>query len=370
MSRSTDAPWDALFPSPARAEDAVAFQLRLLRRHGQPLLLLPARPAVVREALALYPAQTPQARLARWLAGVGLRTGLAPGIEQVTLSVDRRALFTRFLFPGGEVSPATSFALLCGNPHARGRRCILLVFDASGRPCRLVKAGVGPDAVELIRREAAFLRSVPAAVASAPALLGEFRGQDQAAMALEYAGGPNPDPRQAGPLARLLTGWLRPAERVALANLPAWQRLAKAASANPLFGRLNATVADARVAASLYHGDLAPWNIRVAPGTERWVVLDWERGEQSGPPGWDWFHFLVQTEILVRRARPAAVAERIEALLRSVEFDQYARAAGIEAIARPLVVAYLLYCVEVMPPAEGDAPTRALLELVGQQWTS
>lgn len=368
MSLQADTPWAALLPAPARPEDVVVFRMRLLRRHGQPLLLVPEQRAAVPEALALYPAQTSRARLARGLAGICLRVGLPLGSERLTLRVDRRTLFTRFLFPGGEVAPGASFALLCGNPRARGRRCILLVFDPAGRPCRLVKAGVGPDAVELVRREAAFLRTLPVGTASAPALLGEFRGQNQAAMALEYAPGVNPDPGQVGPLARLLTSWLRPAERVALVELAAWRRLVAATGADPLLGRLAAAVGDARVVGSLHHGDLAPWNIRVAPDTGRWVVLDWERGERSGPPGWDWFHFVIQTEILVRRARPEAIARRLEALLASPEFAHYARVAGIESHARALAVAYLLYTVRVMPPTEGAETTRAVLDRLARHW--
>ena len=111
---------------------------------------------------------------------------------------------------------------------------------------------------------------------------------------------------------------------------------------------------------AIYHGDLAPWNIKVSPAGA-WTVLDWERGEPTGIPGWDWFHYVIQSGILVGRLSTPVLAQRVESLLRSDAFKQYAARAGILGCERDLVLAYLLHVVEVLKPSEGLAASRELL---------
>lgn len=372
MNPGNTLPWAPLFPAPIHAETTVTLRFRLVRKHGEPLLLLPPRRRAAIEALTLYPAQTSKARAARFLLRACLQAGLAPGTKPVTVRADPQAAFWRFLRSDDRAGQPgrPDFAVLCGNPRVPGRRFILLVFDSAGGPRKLVKAGVSTEARALIRQEAAFLKSSSVEKVSAPAVLGAFSGDGIEAVALEYAAGKNPDPREMTPLANLLTSWLHPEQRMPLADLPAWRRLAGVAQANPLLRRLESALATTQVRPAILHGDFAPWNIRVDPVTRRWVVLDWERGETAGPPGWDWFHFVIQTETLVHRASPDQVAAPVEALLESAAFRGYARQAGIEDIARPLVLAYLLYFTEVIPPAEGVGPTRELLNLLVQRWQS
>ena len=40
------------------------------------------------------------------------------------------------------------------------------------------------------------------------------------------------------------------------------------------------------VSSVVFHGDFAPWNIKV-DRAGAWMVLDWERGELHGVPCWD-----------------------------------------------------------------------------------
>ena len=368
MHANVVTPWEALFPAPNRAQDAVELRFRLVRKHGQPLLLVPVNVAVIGEALALYPAQTLKARLARsFLAGC-LRAGFPFRTEAMTVRADRRTAFWRFLFPSESPAGGTCFALLCGNLFVPGWRCILLVFDRFGQPAKLVKAGVGDAAAKRTRAEAAFLKSVRPETVSAPAVLGEFSEGGTEALALAYAPGRNPDPRDPGPLAKLLESWLHTDQTVRFTALPVWQRLAAAAHAAPRFQALQAALEPVRCHPAIFHGDFAPWNVRVNPTTQRWTVLDWERGEVTGPPGWDWFHFFIQTETLVRRARPETVLARAEALLAGDAFRSYADKAGMGMGARVLFVAYLWYCAEVVPPAEGAQPARDLLNAFARRW--
>jgi hypothetical protein len=352
------APWEQLFPPPAGPERAVTLRLRLVRKHGLPLLLVPACRAAAGEAMSLYPAQSRLARAARLALGCCLRAGLAPGTEAVALRLDPASAFVRFLFPAGVEAGDPGFALLCGNPHTPGRRFIFLVFDQQGRPQQLVKAGADDRARALIRAEAAFLQAQSAERLRAPAVRGVFSGDGLEAVAMQFAAGHSPGPHDGAALPELLAAWLDAG------------RDAAAAKSHPLFPRLQTVLGPARLHPAIFHGDFAPWNIRVDPATGRWTVLDWERGEPAGPPGWDWFHFVIQPEILVRRAGTEALAARVEELLGSEAFRAYARRAGMEESARALVLAYLLYCTAVIAPAEGSQATNELLNALSQRWLS
>ena len=97
-------------------------------------------------------------------------------------------------------------------------------------------------------------------------------------------------------------------------------------------------------------------------------MLDWERGEVTGIPGWDWFHYVIQPGLLVERQSSAGLVQRVEHLLRSESFKFYARQSGIIGLERDLVLAYLLHAVEVVKPSEGLARTQELLRALGQRW--
>src|SRR5256885_1368682 len=102
----------------------------------------------------------------------------------------------------------------------------------------------------------------------------------------------------------------------------------------------------------IQHGDFARWNIKVHPSGS-WTVLDWERGQLEGIPAWDWFHYYLQSAILVEKLSGDALIERAEAILQTNDFENYAEQSRIKAIARPLMIAYLLHLVHVIQPSEG-----------------
>ncbi len=110
-----------------------------------------------------------------------------------------------------------------------------------------------------------------------------------------------------------------------------------------------------------------PWNIKVSPAGA-WTVLDWERGELAGLPGWDWFHYLIQNGILVGHLPAPVLIQHVETLLDSPPFKQYAALAGIQGCERELVLAYLLHIVEVIKPSEGLAATAELLKALSTRW--
>jgi hypothetical protein len=163
----------------------------------------------------------------------------------------------------------------------------------------------------------------------------------------------------------LLSSWVDLKRTIVLSDTPDWKRLQDAASANDLFPVVASQLRGRTVHPAIHHGDFAPWNIKVSPAGA-WTVLDWERGELTGIPGWDWFHYVIQNGILVGRLSAPVLVQRIESLLRSEAFQQYAARAGMRGCERELVLAYLLHMVEVVKPSEGLA---AAGELVKALWT-
>ena len=97
-------------------------------------------------------------------------------------------------------------------------------------------------------------------------------------------------------------------------------------------------------------------------------MLDWERGELTGVPGWDWFHYVLQSGMLVERWPTARLVKAAEELLSQEAFQKYSRAAGIAGVERDLMLAYLMNCIEVIQPAEGLPETVDLLKALTAKW--
>jgi hypothetical protein len=125
-------------------------------------------------------------------------------------------------------------------------------------------------------------------------------------------------------------------------------------------------LAGTRFHPALMHGDCAPWNVKVADG--RWTLLDWERGELTGVPGWDWFHFVMQPAVLVRREPVTRLLARFEQLLAGEDFVRFAQHAGIAGSERALALAYLCYCTRVTRQADGLESVMALERAVTARW--
>lgn len=366
MNNPANEPWRILFPPPANAARCVAREFHLLRKRGEPLLLVPARKELVTAAMSLYPAQSFKAKLARSVAGFALRRGLNFGAQRIALPMDPQSAFVQFL---GPPDSSGHFAMLMGNPRAMGRRLVVLVFDALGKPNKIVKVGVGEAASALIRREAEFIKTAGDQPTSAPRLEGEFAEGEIAALAFEFVPGGPPRFDDVGNLSPLLTRWLDARREVCFSELAVGQRMMAGARTDALTRLVLSEIGNARFHPALFHGDLTPWNVRVNSADGRWRVFDWERGESAGPPAWDWFHFVMQPLILVRKLSASALAAEATRLLQSPEFARYAAVAKIEAAAPVFFLAYLLYSRDVLKPTEGMEATEALLARLAEVWT-
>ena len=349
--------WDRLFASDDRSGPALP--MRVLRKQGRPLLLVPRNRRAAVRCLDLYPAQTTKARIAKrmlrrfWSAGVFAKT------EPTSLPFDPASGFAKYIFSIAGATPgeAARFGILAGNPARGTQRFMVLVFDGASRPVAVVKAGLSAGARALVRAESDFLMQAPKTLRGMPRLISKFECDSLDAFATDFWSGDSPKRGGAGQIFEILSSWLEAGERRALECFPELVMARKA------LGRESEASMAREISTCVQHGDFAPWNIKVSSqGT--WTVLDWERGKLHGIPGWDWFHYEVQTGILVAKRGTSELIERIKRLVSSDLFKKYAEQSGIVGLEKEVLVAYLLFLVEVIKPAEGLSRSRALLEAV------
>jgi len=342
-------------------------QLVVLTRHGHPLLYVPHARAQAKRALALYPAQRTPARMARGLMRLACTLGLIRLFPSTTLSVNTNGPLAGFLETRVKRESLPPFAILAGYPNTPGRRFILLLFDEHDCPCAVVKAGITPEAIRRLKQEAAVLDQAPSSALGLPRLQAVQHSPRVCALALDYIEGEPPRAGIASRLPEVLGSWVNTSRTVTAEEVPVWQQLVAACSNNPTLNALRSRLENARFHPALHHGDFAPWNIKVAPDGS-WKVLDWERGERTGLPCWDWFHYHIQVDLLVNRLPAVIHAQRIDGWLAEKAFEDYSATAGVQPVIRDLLLAYLLYSLGVTQPSEGLHATRELLNVLAQQW--
>ena len=359
--------WEELFVAPEAQAPAIRIEMRLLKKAGRPFLLLPGQPRPAAATMDLYPAQTFRARMARALLRCLLRSSLPLGTQTISLAISPGDPFVKFLssLTGERGWPV--LGILAGNPASDGQRFLLLVFDARQRPIAVVKAGLSPRARALVEREERFLATVPDKTVAVPRLRARFESSRLRALALDFVPGDSPRPRDDAALPPLLAAWVDATRTVVLSETPDWMRLQEAAPASGLFSVVAGQLRGRKFHPAMHQGDFAPWNIKVSPAGA-WTVLDWERGELTGIPGWDWFHYVIQPGILVGHLPTLALVQRVEHLLGSDAFRQYATRGGILGCEHELVLAYLLHVAGVIKPSEGLGPTRELLDALAARW--
>ena len=339
----------------------------VLCRNGHPFLFLPACGPGARAVLKLYSPQSLKARVSKrllefWLSGPWSRLSRT---DAFPLSPDAPLWkFIGSFAPGSMTAPL--FGLLAGNPNTPGQRFIVLVLDSNRRPFLVLKVGLTVEARRLIDREYLFLKAQSDKFPGLPKIVSNLKEEPVRALALEYIFGKPPRKEDLKGLAGLLKSWLSFRERVRLADVPIWKNLS-ALTAFKEDRSFPEALGNREVAVTLYHGDLAPWNIRVNTNHE-WIALDWERGETIGVPGWDWFHFHLQTHILAKGSPVSAIVEDLEKILLDPEFREYAKQTGIAGMEKPLVTAYLWHMVHIIRPAEGMKRLQDLDGALRERW--
>jgi hypothetical protein len=338
--------------------------MRSISRQGRSFLVVPANARLASASLELYPAQTPAARLAKSLLSLALKFRLPIKSAAVSLSFAKDAPFSQFLSRTASIETFPRFALLAGNPNAGGRRFVLLLFNERAEPVAVVKAGLGDAATRLIAHEASFLAA--ASSPSTPKVRATFQSEGIHALALDFFPGKSPALEDSAGLESLLSSWIDSKRQVAIGELAAWRRLEEIFQTASPDSMISDQLKNFTCHPVIYHGDFTPWNIKVSPGA--WHVLDWERGEMAGMPGWDWFHYVIQTANLVKHESVPDLCVRLENLLTSETFSRYAARAGINGIEKLLVLAYLSYSIRILKQTERLDQVQALSNQLTKKW--
>lgn len=368
MSKSIRPVIEALFASSGHST-SVDFEWRLIFRRGRPFLLLPAGAKAARTGLSLYSAQRRRAKIWRKILPALFQTPLAGLFERVHFRANASAEIMQFMAQQTGVAPERILPAAIKLSEIGSRsRLVLLLCDESGRPARVIKVGVNAAGRAATEQEADFLAQLPANKLGCIRLTGRLSTPTIAAFATDYF--PGISPFDDAGLEHLFHDWLDTNEIVPVESLTVWRALDAAAAAphqQAAWPKIKSALAGKTVRPTLYHGDLAPWNIRVV-NARNLQAFDWERGHRQGMPGWDWFHFTIQTAILARRHSAERAAAEVEQLIHSPRFKKYAAAAGISDLVEPLILAYLLHHLWVVQPIEGGATTAQLFEFLSDHW--
>ncbi|TCO89353.1 phosphotransferase family enzyme [Chthoniobacter flavus] len=297
--------------------------------------------------MTLYAAQTRFARWGKALVQAALSLGLPMPLPRVDLTIAKTDPLFGWLqeMTGDAESPV--FAILAGNPSTPGRRFIMLAFH-DAEPVLVAKVGIDPEGRALVDREALFLKRVAHRLPHVSPLRGAKSTEAFSGLALEFIDGRSPAADDRAGLCRVLRSWLDETHPTPLEALESWKRLAARPSAQAVVKHLVGRT----VAPALFHGDFTPWNVRAEKTSGRWTVIDWERGEAAGVPGWDWFHWVIHVSLLVQRGDAAAILAQLNATLQSADFRAYAQAAGITGLERALLAGYLVYLHDFIAPPE------------------
>jgi hypothetical protein len=216
----------ALFTGPGRSQP-VAFEWRLISRHGRPFLLLPRGLAATRTGLCLYSAQRLRAKIYRKIVPTLLQSPLARFFERIQFQADASADILQFMaqqvgIPAERIYPP---AIKLSGVDSRCR-LVLLLCDESGRPARVIKAGLNEAGRRATDQEADFLAQLPANKLGCIRLTGRLATPAISAFATDYF--PGTSPYDDAGLEHLFHDWLNPGEPVPLESLPAWRDLAAA----------------------------------------------------------------------------------------------------------------------------------------------
>ena len=157
-------------------------------------------------------------------------------------------------------------------------------------------------------------------------------------------------------------------EELPLASLPAWRTLtAKAAETDPETWQVLDTELAGKVVRNPHDpGDFAPQNHNNSHANEQ-QTNGQKSGQLYGVPGWDWFHFVVQTAIVTKQYPVERVAAEVGQMLHSEKFQKYANATGISGFVEPLFLAYLLHQKWVAKSCAGETVPE-LFELLSTRW--
>ncbi|MCP5536757.1 MAG: hypothetical protein H7A51_11085 [Akkermansiaceae bacterium] len=273
-----------------------------IKRHGYLLLALPRDASAAGATLGLYHPQATRARVLVWLVGMMLRFRCHVLLPKIKLTVRSESPMASML------EQSDSIGYLLGNPESASRR-VIIVYRKKDQ-LLVDKLGLHGGARASVIRELGIIKELPPGNRAIPVVVSHDVSEQWASYATRYLYGKSPRKVDDAKVLDVLNHWLKNSQREALHQTRQWQEMVGYAAAHNVGGLWSQleTVANKQVQVGLFHGDFAPWNIKVSSeGTV--AVMDWESGCAHGPAGWDWLHYMIQSATLVDHHNPAKVLD-------------------------------------------------------------
>lgn len=315
------------------------FPVFCVKRGGFLLLALPRDKEAAKATLKLY---HPQALLARLLVKVVywmILLGLHLFLPRRIICIRKKSPLTSM------VKYSEKIGFLLGNPEAEARRAIILHDSESGY--LVDKLGMGATARSSVVEELAIIQSLPQTHLGLPKVCGDRVEDTWASYTTPYLLGVAPKKSDQWVIIDLLNHWLIDAQPLNLGDTSQWKAMgdyvqkSKTDKVRVLWSKM-AKASSLKIKVGLFHGDFAPWNIKIAPSGEV-SVLDWEHGCADGPAGWDWLHFMIQRASLVDHLPVPEILEMCRQWATSTEGENFLTQAGWGDEVEFWLGSYLMY---------------------------
>lgn len=317
-------------------ETLATLQLFCIKRDGYLLLALPRDAVAARATLGLYHPQANIAKLLVWVIGIMVRLRLHTLLPRIELTIRSVSPLARMLDDPG------SIGFLLGNPSAQSRRAITL--HRKNENLFVDKLGIGGGARELVIKELEHIRGLPENHVALPEVVDQDISDKWASYATHYLDGKSPGKSDDAMVIVVLQNWLEKSESIILNETRQWQQMVDYAEANQvgnIWSRLQkAAVIPVKV--GVFHGDFAPWNVKVLSSGSVYV-MDWELGCADGPAGWDWVHYIIQRATLVDHHGPSKVLDECRKWAKSQEGKEFLEKAGWGVELEHWLGSYLVY---------------------------
>ena len=284
-----------------QGEGKVLFARRFycIYKNGSLLLALPRDRNLALMTFALYQPQAWKAvclaYCLRLLTKIGAHRWVVPC----------RELTFRDGGPLSELKPMDgAFGFILGNPESNARRVIMIRRTDDG--ITVDKVGFSREARETVKTETTIIRSIPEGLAGVLQLKNHHSNDNWSYYSAPMVEGRSPRKQDDHRVLSVLSQWMGYSETLPLLESSQWQRVMGFVQSHGMerFVEALASKGDLQVKIGVYHGDLAPWNVKITSGG-RVTIMDWEYGSLKGPAAWDWIHYLLQRASLVDQL-PAA----------------------------------------------------------------
>lgn len=245
--------------------------------------------------------------------------------------------------PLSELKPMDgAFGFMLGNPESNARRVIMIRRTDDG--ITVDKVGFSREARETVTAEASVIRSLPVGIKGVLELKNHHSNDNWSYYSASMVEGRSPRKQDDDRVLSVLSQWMGYSETLPLHESSHWQRVMGFVQSHGMERLVETLVSkeDLHVKIGVYHGDLAPWNVKIT-SRGRVTVMDWEYGGIKGPAAWDWIHYLLQRASLVDHLSDAAALQVCRDWARTPKGKQFMIEAGWGDNVELCIGTYLIY---------------------------